>query len=120
VPRDHFDRILAESCIKKGVKILFETEVTNVDFSVKEFVTVAYQSKINSGKIETQFVIDASGNGRVLAKQLDLEAPPKVSSHSSIFTQVKDVDRENFKHQNTITFDILEQQVWMWYIPFSN
>lgn len=120
VPRDDFDLVLAESCQKKGVEILFETEVTAVDFSAEEKVTISYQSKTISETITARFIIDASGNGKVLAKQLGLEAEAKVSSHSSIFTQVKNIDRENFKHQNTITFDILEQEVWMWYIPFSN
>jgi flavin-dependent dehydrogenase len=120
VPRDHFDMVLAESCIKKGVSVHFEAEVNHVDFSNAEFVEISYIQHAQEKKIHAKYIIDASGNGRVLAKQLNLEAEPKIAQHSSIFTQIKDVRRESFNHKNEINFDIIEKEVWSWYIPFSN
>jgi len=120
VPRDHFDMVLAESCIKKGVSIDFEAEVNRVNFSNAEFVEINYTQHALEKTIQAKYIIDASGNGRVLAKQLNFEAEPKIAQHSSIFTQIKDVRRDSFSHQNEINFDIIEQKVWSWYIPFSN
>jgi len=120
VPRDHFDMVLAESCMKKGVSIYFEAEVKDVDFSNTEFVEINYTQQEQKNTIHAKYLIDASGNGRVLAKQLNFEAEPKIAQHSSIFTQIKDVRRDFFSHQNEINFDIIEQKVWSWYIPFSN
>jgi flavin-dependent dehydrogenase len=71
-------------------------------------------------EIEAKFVIDASGYGRVLPRLLDLEAPSSLSKHSAIFTHIEDVNRANYPNGSLISFDILETEVWLWVIPFSN
>lgn len=121
VPRDDFDQVLTHECLEKGVEIAFETTVTAVDFSAENFKKVTTGDKAGEQTLyQAKFVIDASGFGRVLARQLNLEAPPQIATHSSIFTQIKDIHRPQTSEGNLITFDILEQQVWFWYIPFSN
>ncbi|MDR6301678.1 NAD(P)/FAD-dependent oxidoreductase [Mesonia maritima] len=120
VPRDHFDNVLAEECLKKGVSIEFETNVEHVDFLASEKVMVTTSKNSTIEKYQVRFIIDASGPGRVLAKQLNLEAEPKTAIHSSIFTQVNDINRPQGKEGELITFDIIEKEVWFWYIPFSN
>ncbi|MFT4849734.1 MAG: flavin-dependent dehydrogenase [Sediminicola sp.] len=64
--------------------------------------------------------MDSSGFGRVLAKQLNLEAPPQIASHSSIFTHIHETNRPKGKEGELITFEVLETKVWFWYFPFSN
>lgn len=49
-----------------------------------------------------------------------MEAAPKIAEHGSIFTQVKDVNRPEGTEGTLITFEIIETEVWFWYIPFSN
>ncbi|WP_121665272.1 NAD(P)/FAD-dependent oxidoreductase [Mesonia aquimarina] len=120
VPRDHFDNVLAEECQKNGVSIEFATKVENIEFSASEKVVVTTLKNNIKEKYQGRFIIDASGPGRVLAKQLNLEAAPKTAIHSSIFTQVKDSNRPTGKEGELITFDIIENEVWFWYIPFSN
>ncbi|MGO2358691.1 MAG: NAD(P)/FAD-dependent oxidoreductase [Mesonia sp.] len=120
VPRDHFDHTLAQECIRKGVKIEFESQVTDVRFT-EENATLTIENKQQEVyELEAKYVIDSSGFARVLARILDLEAAPRIPQHSSIFTQVKDVRRPNGSEGEAITFDIIEQEVWFWYIPFSN
>lgn len=121
VPRADFDMVLAQECIRKGVKISFETEVVQVEFPEKERPRVIIRKRNRRiTEIEADFIIDASGFGRVLAKQLHLEAEPDVPNHSSLFTHVKDIRRPEGYEGTRITFDILERDAWFWYIPFSN
>lgn len=120
VPRDNFDNVLAQECIRKGVSIDFETEVTNVKFDGSKSTTTLKNKNGEFSEIEADYIIDSSGFGRVIARQLGLEAAPKVAQHSSIFTQVKDVNRPEGKAGTFITFEIIEREVWLWYIPFSN
>jgi len=120
VPRADFDNVLAQEVIKKGVDILFETEVVNVEFDEESSITSIKDSEGNTSEIHAKFIIDSSGFGRVLAKQLDLEARPQIASHSSIFTHIKESDRPKGKEGELITFEVLETQVWFWYFPFSN
>lgn len=120
VPRDDFDNVLALEVQKKGITIDFENEVIDVKFDDSGTVTTV---KDKSGKlkyIRSKFIIDSSGYGRVLPRLLDLDIPSKLPKHSSIFTQVKEINRPKGKEGTLITFDVLSEEVWFWVIPFSN
>ncbi len=119
VPRDHFDQVLAEDIQKRGVPVWFEAEVKLVEKDdIYWKVTIQHQNQIKY--IQAKFIIDSSGNGRVLANQLGLQAPPKIYDHSSIFTQIKETNRPAGLAGEQISFEILNQETWFWYIPFSN
>lgn len=120
VPRADFDNVLAQEVINKGVDILFETEVINVEFKEEVSVTTIKDQNDAISEIQARFIIDSSGFGRVLAKQLNLEAPPQIASHSSIFTHINEKDRPQGKEGELITFEVLETKIWFWYFPFSN
>ncbi len=120
VPRDEFDNVLAQETIKKGVDISFETTVEDVVIKdTYSEVTICDKNGLKS-TIYTKFIIDSSGYGRVLPRILDLEKDSELPKHASIFTQVKDINRPPGKEGTMITFDVLETQVWLWVIPFSN
>lgn len=121
VPRADFDKTLTDEIQKKGIEISFETEVISVeriDNEVWELITKNEQGKTEI--IRARFIIDASGNGRVLAKQFGLEAAPRVYDHSSIFTHIQETERPKGKEGELISFEILDTQTWFWYIPFSD
>lgn len=120
VPRDHFDKTLIDEVIKQGVNVDFETEVTKVIFDGKNSLTTVKNKNGEENQIEAKFIIDSSGFGRVIARQLGLEALPQIAEHGSIFTQVNDINRPEGKEGTLITFEIIETKVWFWYIPFSN
>ncbi|SHF94640.1 hypothetical protein SAMN05444483_103338 [Salegentibacter echinorum] len=119
-PRADFDMALAEENIRKGVKILFNTEVKKVEFESKRSRTEVLQKNGTKLQITANFIIDASGNGRVLANQLGLNATPKVTGNSSIFTHIKETGRPRGKEGELITFEVINTKTWFWYIPFSN
>lgn len=120
VPRADFDKALADEVEKRGVKILYENEVVDVDFQENVSVTTIKDKNGNETKIEAKFVIDSSGYGQVLPRLLDLEVPSPLAKHSSIFTHLKDVKRPEGKEGTLISFDIVKPDVWLWVIPFSN
>jgi len=120
VPRADFDMVLAEEAQNQGVEILFETEVIEVQFDGNKSLTTIKNIKGEIGQIQADFIIDASGFGRVLAKQLKLEAKPRIAAHSSIFTHIKETNRPKGKEGELITFEVLSTNVWFWYFPFSN
>lgn len=120
VPRADFDNTLAQECLRKGIDLEFETEVLEVHFEGKKSRTIVKDKDGNLKEISADFIIDSSGYGRVLPRLLDLDTPSKLDPHSSIFTHVKDVNRPQGEEGTLISFDILETQVWLWVIPFSN
>tara|TARA_R100000935_G_scaffold38680_1_gene59905 strand:- start:383 stop:1624 length:1242 start_codon:yes stop_codon:yes gene_type:complete len=121
VPRDHFDNTLTNELEKKGVPISFETEVTAVTFAKDgSSITTVKDTDGKTSEIEANFIIDASGHGRVLPRLLNLDAPPRIPKHSSIFTHVKDIHRPDESDATLITFDVINTKTWLWVIPFSN
>ncbi len=119
-PRADFDMVLADEVQRKGVKIYFNTEVQQVDFKEKTVLTKILANQKKEIEIKANFIIDASGNGRVLANQLNLNASPKITGNSSIFTHIKETNRPKGKEGELITFEVLDTKTWFWYIPFSN
>ncbi|MBZ9631816.1 tryptophan 7-halogenase [Salegentibacter sp. LM13S] len=120
VPRADFDLVLANEIQRKGVEILFNTEVRNVNFYRKKSITEIVINSEERVEIKADFIIDASGNGRVLANQLKLNTSPKITGNSSIFTHIKETNRPNGKEGELITFEVLDTKTWFWYFPFSN
>ena len=120
VPRADFDNTMAQEVIKKGIDLEFESEVVSVEFEGKNSKTVIIDRDGNLKEIHAKFIIDSSGYGRVLPRLLDLDTPSKLDPHSSIFTHLKDINRPEGEEGTLISFDILETQVWLWVIPFSN
>lgn len=120
IPRADFDKAMTDELQKKGVAIDFETEVVNVEFNGTNSVTTIKDKNGTISEIHSKFVIDCSGYGRVLPKLLQLESPSKLDPHSAYFTHVNDVNRPNGEEGTLISFDIIETEVWLWVIPFSN
>ncbi len=122
VIRAKFDHILIEEAQKQGVEVRFEHAVTGVVFnddaavlSVTDAAGVPYQ-------IHTQFVLDASGYGRVLAKLLDLEEPSCLPERMAYFTHIDDNVTDPSFDRNKILISTHPEyrDVWVWFIPFSH
>ncbi|PAM92669.1 pyridine nucleotide-disulfide oxidoreductase [Flavobacterium sp. IR1] len=120
VPRADFDNTMAKEVIRKGIDLEFESEVVEVSFEGKNSKTIIKDKNGDLKEIHAKFIIDSSGYGRVLPRLLDLDTPSKLDPHSSIFTHVKDINRPEGEEGTQISFDILETEVWLWVIPFSN
>jgi len=120
VPRSHFDNVLAEETQRKGVTIDFENEVIAVEFDGSKSITTVKDIHGNEKHIHANFIIDASGYGRVLPGLLNLKKPSSLPKHSSIFTIVKDINRPEGEEGTLITFDVVGLEVWLWVIPFSD
>lgn len=121
VPRADFDNAMAQELLKRGVDITFEHAVTNVSFNDDgSSVTTIEDNDGNQSNISAKFIIDSSGHGRVLPRLLDLDTPSKLTKHSSIFTHVDDLKRPKGFEGTRITFDVVDTEVWLWVIPFSN
>lgn len=120
VPRADFDKTLADEVINKGIDLEFESEVIAVRFEGSNSITTVKDKAGNIKEIHAKYIIDSSGYGRVLPRLLDLDSPSGLDPHSSIFTHVTDKNRPEGEEGTLISFDILETEVWLWVIPFSN
>jgi len=121
VQRDRFDTLLADEAQRMGVKIRWQQEVIDADFSAeKPLLTIKYND--NRYQIEAEFVLDASGFGRVLPRLLNLEKPSDFPCRQSLFTHIEDAIDCSQYDRNKIRIIVHPEHsdVWYWLIPFSN
>lgn len=121
VPRKDFDNVLTNELIKRGVDIVFEHEVIDIEFNnLGNSKTTIKNNDGDVYKIKAKYVIDSSGYGRVLPRLLDLDMPSKLENRGSIFTHLNDINRPEGFSGVQPSFDIIDKNNWFWIIPFSN
>ena len=120
VPREEFDTTLATEVQKMGVALDFETEVTDIKFNGTDSVTTVVDLECNTSQIEARFIVDASGYGRVIPKLFNLDKPSNLPARKTLFTHIKDVNRNKYDEPNRIIVVSHQPEVWIWVIPFSN
>jgi flavin-dependent dehydrogenase len=122
VQRNRFDALLADEAQRMGVEIRWQQEVIAADFSgSKPMLTIKDQSNQNY-QLTADFVLDASGFGRVLPRLLDLEKPSGFPVRQAFFTHLEDrIDNPGYDRNNIRIIVHPElSDVWYWLIPFSN
>ncbi len=122
VQRDRFDTLLAEQAISFGAEIHWQTTVIDADFE-SGLPTLTIENKTgHSDQIEADFVLDASGFGRVLPRLLDLETPSNFPHRQALFTHIEDrICEDNYDRNKTYILVHPEiKDIWYWLIPFSN
>ncbi|MEH3021145.1 MAG: tryptophan 7-halogenase [Pseudomonas oryzihabitans] len=124
VQRGPFDKILADDAARQGVAIRYGQRVTAVTLGengAKTLVDVLDDDG-HAYRLSTDFLLDASGYGRVLPRLLDLEAPSNFPLRRALFTHVEDrIDDPRFDRERIlITTHPTLRDVWFWTIPFSD
>ncbi len=120
VPRDEFDKVIADKVESMGVDIEYQTTVTDIQFNGSNSTTTVLDKNGKEKKIEAKFIIDSSGYGRVIPKLLNLSTPSSMPARSTLFAQFKDVNRPHNSDRNRIVVVAHDPQIWIWIIPFSN
>ncbi len=120
VPRDHFDHTLAREAQSFGVDILWQHRVTDVDFSGKAPAATVVDQNETTSVIESRFILDASGYGRVLPRLLNLNQPSELPLRESLFTHVTGDRRPQGVDEGMIWICMLPENGWLWIIPFAN
>ncbi|MGZ9712904.1 NAD(P)/FAD-dependent oxidoreductase [Glaciimonas sp. GNP009] len=121
VQRANFDQLLAKEAERQGAEICFQHTVTAVDLNGgKPRVKVQDPSGIEY-KVEAEFILDASGFGRILPRLLELETPSNFPVRGAIFTHIEDgiASPEFDRNKIRVTVHPEHCDVWYWLIPFA-
>ncbi len=125
VERADFDKLLADTASEQGVEIRYGETVNAVDLTDKPKLTVS-DANGEVYLIEAEYLLDASGFGRVLPKLLALEKPSTLANRSAIFTHIQDnidnkeVDGRPFdRNKILISVHPENKDIWFWLIPLS-
>ena len=120
VPRADFDKTLADTVVKMGVPIDYESTVTAIEFNGSDSITTVEDIHGNKSQIKARFIIDGSGYGRVIPKLFKMDKPSNLPPRKALFTHTVDLRRALSDEPNRITIVVHQHAVWIWIIPFSN
>lgn len=118
VPRDEFDKTLADETEKKGVEIKYESTIESFDFGDDVGFKVNTPNGIED--YSCKFVIDSSGYGGVMTRMVEIPTHVSPTSNMAVYTQIEDNTYHLTDTPMQISFDILEKDLWFWVIPFNN
>ncbi len=122
VQRADFDKLLADQAALQGVELRYGEAIVSADFNLPKPQLNVLREDGTEYCVEADFVLDASGYGRVLPRLLDLEAPSNFPVRQAVFTHVEDhIDNPAFDRTKIlVTTHPLHRDIWFWSIPFSN
>jgi len=120
VQRAQFDQILSDTVASMGVEVEQQTSVTDIKFYGTKSITTVVDKDGNQKYIEADFIIDASGYGRVIPRMFNLDKPSAFDPRKTHFTHFRDLKRPEGTDGNRITAVVHQQRTWIWIIPFSN
>ncbi|QAY82941.1 NAD(P)/FAD-dependent oxidoreductase [Pseudomonas arsenicoxydans] len=122
VQRADFDKLLADQAALQGVEVRYGEAIVSADFTLAKPQLDVLRENGSQYRVEADFVLDASGYGRVLPRLLDLEAPSNFPVRQAVFTHIEDqIDSPSFEREKIlITTHPTHRDIWFWTIPFSN
>jgi len=123
VQRATFDKVLADAAERAGAELRYRHEVIAVDVDGERPLVTVRSPEGEEYRVEAEFLLDASGFGRILPRMLKLESPSNFPARGAIFTHVRDgVAPGGDFDRNKILITVHPEHcdVWYWTIPFSN
>lgn len=121
VRRDEFDHLLLENSRKNGALVLEETRVVAVDLEENSEVNITAESKTNGTiRLNSKYLVDASGQGTFLANKFKSKKPfDNMSSKIAIGRNWKGAQLDKYLGEGDIK--IIRHEIegggWMWMIP---
>ncbi len=120
VKRADFDLALITETERKGVPVRFRCEVTAVRNS-ETLQEIDYKDENGeTHTVQSRFIIDASGYGRVLPRLFDLSRPSKFTARGAVFSHLEDIRRNDVASRNIFVHSFNDNRAWIWVIPFSD
>ena len=121
VERARFDQLLALEAERLGAEVYHGHEIVGVDVSGPRPRATVKDPMGREYLVESEFILDASGFGRVLPRLLQLETPSKFPVRVAIFTHVEDrvAPSEFDRNKIRIVVHPANHAVWYWLIPFA-
>lgn len=119
VKRDVFDQLLLDEAKERGITVVEEATVTDVDLSRPDGVTLTVRQGEETTAVEGDFVIDAGGSGGPLARKLGVRRYDEFYKNFAIWSYFKMEDPFKGDLKGT-TYSITFEDGWVWMIPVKD
>ncbi|MEZ5659757.1 MAG: NAD(P)/FAD-dependent oxidoreductase [Burkholderiaceae bacterium] len=119
VRRSEFDALLYDNAIAKGVRADCPAQVTRVDFSDSDRVRLHVRCAAGEREVAARYLVDASGRGALLSRQLKLREKNPHHQSAAIFGHFANVERRSGDDEGNISIYWFEHG-WFWLIPLRD
>jgi len=120
VEREIFDKILLDHARNKGAEVREETTVLEAAPGEAEPGRLRVRdARGGESKIEARFIIDASGQGSLLAKQFDLRVNHPSHTKIAIYARYRGMKRRDGRKAGNVDL-VLGPGGWFWLIPLRD
>lgn len=119
VPRAEFDQVLLDHAAENGAEIRQETAVKSVEFFDDRVELQLQSNSAPAGKIQTRYLIDASGRHSVVGNHFKLKETYAHLQKISIFAHYEGVAVDDGR-DGTLTRQLRATDRWFWYIPLPD
>ena len=111
---------MIDTVASRGVEVRFGDEVIGFLDAERGAILTVKSENGETYQIQADFVLDASGYGRVLPRLLNLEIPSDLPPREAHFTHIDDniCDRAFDRQKILVTTHSKSRDVWIWLIPF--
>lgn len=122
IPRADFDQRLINAAAELGATVEYGATVEHFTADAEQPRLDIRREDGSSYQLVSRFVLDASGYGRILARQTGLARPSVLDPRCAVFTHVRDHISCPDYDRNKILICLHPElnEVWYWLIPFSD
>ena len=122
VPRDEFDAMLLDAAAEQGAQVCTDVRVSEVLFEESRAVgVVTSRADGGSDTIMASVVVDATGQGTLLARRLDLKRVDPNLRKASIYAHYRGARRDaGIDEGATVILYTPKSKGWFWYIPLPD
>lgn len=119
VKRGEFDKLLLDEVKSRGITVIEQANVTEVDISRTDSISLTVLRNGETLRAESDFVIDAGGAGGPLARQLGVRRYDEFYKNFAIWSYFNLSDPFEGDLKGT-TYSITFEDGWVWMIPIKD
>jgi len=119
VKRADFDHMLLRNAQAKGVTVMEETTVTEVNWTADGVAASVRDAAGRITDLRARFIIDASGRDTFLSKRLNLKQRNPNHNSAAVFSHFDSVPRRPGEESGNISIYWFEHG-WFWMIPLND
>ena len=119
VKREEFDQLLLDEARSRGITVVEEASVTDVDLSRPDGVALTVRQGEETSQVEGDFVIDAGGSGGPLVRKLGVRRYDEFYKNFAVWSYFRLKDPFEGDLKGT-TYSITFEDGWVWMIPVKD
>ncbi len=121
VKRSEFDQLMLDNARAHGAEVLMGAQARRVIFEGDRAVGVVAKVDGQERELRAKVVVDATGQGALLSRQLNIRYPDQKLRNAAIYSYYKGAHRDEGRNAGaTLVVSTPNREGWFWVIPLAD